>query len=238
MIRLPLAIGTMRLACQRSAIHVANQSIPLKYGYAAPVALRSSALCSNIRAYSQTATISSTSPVPSPTDTVKIYEGVLAGKFWRLKILSMSTSVVCLCAQPVLIEKGAQMAGTAGVVALCSVGGFFTFITPILLHFVVKKYVIAMEHNPVTDEYTATTISLFLRRKKVSIDKIRSFVLIVSYHYMFCILFIDHIQSERCFHTRNYGHVHIIQGWQSRSSAVCRCTQFHRFASLCTAHGP
>lgn len=166
MIRLPLAIGTMRVACQRAASLASYQTtsaIPL--GSVAPMALRS---CLSTRKYSQTATISPTSPAPPPSDTVKIYKGNLAGKFWRLKIFSMSTSVLCLCAQPTLIEKGAQLAGTAGVVALCSVGGFFAFITPVLLHLVAKKYVIEMEHNPVTDEYTATTISLFLRKKKVS----------------------------------------------------------------------
>lgn len=164
MLRLPTAFVALRFGCQCGP-HTIDQNLSTKIGYVVATAVKLPNTISVRRAYSQTATVASSS---SPSDTVKIYTGSLASKFWRLKFFSMSTSVLALSAQPVLIEKGAQMAGTAGVVGLCSVAGFFTFITPVLLHFVVKKYVTEMEHNPVTDEYTATTISLLMRKKKVS----------------------------------------------------------------------
>lgn len=168
--RLPLITGVLRMACQRSSTAITPKP-SANLGYVPPIALASPTANHIHRFYSQTNSTSSaasTLSASSASDTVKIYSGNLTGKFWRLKLFSMSTSVVGLCAQPVLVEKGAQLAGTAGVIALCSIGGFFCFITPVLLHFVVKKYVIEMEHNPTTDEYTATTISLFMRKQKVS----------------------------------------------------------------------
>lgn len=52
-------------------------------------------------------------------------------------------------------------------VFLCTIGGFFTFVTPLLLHFITKKYVTELHYNPQTEEYTATTISLLLQKIKV-----------------------------------------------------------------------
>lgn len=155
----------MRVACQRSPTAISNVGT-LRSGYVSPAVLSSPTICSvSHRLYSQSAPGSH--PEAAPT-AVKIYSGSLSSRLWRVKLFSLSTSVLGICAQPVLIEKGAQMAGTAGVIALCSVAGFFAFVTPVLLHTVVKKYVTEMEHNPATDEYSATTISLFMRKQKVS----------------------------------------------------------------------
>lgn len=51
-------------------------------------------------------------------------------------------------------------------VAFCGVVGFFTFLTPALLHFFTKGYVVRLYHDPGTDVYTAVTYSVFLREKK------------------------------------------------------------------------
>lgn len=167
MFRIPATIGALRSACHHSTLAI-NRSPATKIGYVAAATVKLPSTVSHNRAYSSTATISSSSSSSSTSDAVKIYTGSMSGKFWRVKIFSASTSVLGICAQPVLIEKGAAIAGTAGVVALCSVAGFFAFVTPVLLHLVVKKYVIEMDYNRTTDEYTATTISLLMRKKKVS----------------------------------------------------------------------
>lgn len=44
---------------------------------------------------------------------------------------------------------------------------FFTFVTPLLIHAVSKKYVTELYYNKKDDSYTAVTISLLLRPKKV-----------------------------------------------------------------------
>ena len=46
---------------------------------------------------------------------------------------------------------------------------FFTFATPLLVHYVSKKYVTEMYYNKMTDTYTAITYSLFLRKIQVTV---------------------------------------------------------------------
>lgn len=46
----------------------------------------------------------------------------------------------------------------------------FTFVTPILLHFIAKKYVREMYFNPDNAEYTAVTYSFWVQDKVVSIN--------------------------------------------------------------------
>lgn len=96
-----------------------------------------------------------------------VYTGSLSEKMKAVKIFSLATSVAGLAIQPVLIEQGAILGGTPMVVFLCTFAGFFTFITPALLHFVTKKYVTQMHYNRTNDEYIATTISFFLQKKLV-----------------------------------------------------------------------
>ncbi|ALC43473.1 CG7506 [Drosophila busckii] len=94
----------------------------------------------------------------------RIYFGTLAPRMKVVKLFSLSTSLAGLAAQPILMEQGMKIGGTGMAVFLCSVGGFFTFVTPLLLHFVTKKYVTELHYNPATQEYTATTISLLLMK--------------------------------------------------------------------------
>ena len=64
-------------------------------------------------------------------------------------------------------QSGAEkpMALMLGMGAFMS---FFTFATPLLVHYVSKKYVTEMYYNRITDTYTAITYSLFLRKNQVS----------------------------------------------------------------------
>lgn len=101
-------------------------------------------------------------------DLKRIYYGTLAPRMRMVKLFSLTTSLAGLAAQPVLMEQGIKIGGTGMAIFLCSVGGFFTFVTPLLLHFVTKKYVTELHYNQATDEYIATTISLILLKIKVS----------------------------------------------------------------------
>ena len=64
-----------------------------------------------------------------------------------------------------------QISGNTGNLALAVAGGafmsFFTFATPLLIHWVAKKYVTELLYNKIDDSYTAITYSLLLREKKV-----------------------------------------------------------------------
>lgn len=96
-----------------------------------------------------------------------IYTGKFQSRIIRVKLFSLSTSLVGLAAQPVLLEKGMELGGAGLATFLCSLAGLFTFVTPVLLHFITKKYVIKITHDPKTDEYVATTVSFFLMKNEV-----------------------------------------------------------------------
>lgn len=101
------------------------------------------------------------------TSTNQIYSGTLTPKIRAVKAFSLSTSILGLMSQPLLIEKTSQLGGTSIVILVCSFVGFFTFVTPLVLHFITKKYVTEINYDPKTDEYTATTLSILLMKKEV-----------------------------------------------------------------------
>lgn len=99
----------------------------------------------------------------------KIYHGSLASQIRLVKLFSLGTSMGGVIAQPMLYEKGIQLGGTPMVVFMCSFVGFFTFVTPLMLHWITRNYVTELHYNVSKDSYTATTLTLFLRQKKVCI---------------------------------------------------------------------
>lgn len=97
-----------------------------------------------------------------------IYTGQFKTRIIRVKMFSLMTSAMGLSAQPILLEKGMEIGGKGLATFLCTLAGVFTFVTPVLLHFVTKKYVIQITHDRETDEYVATTVSLFLMKNEVT----------------------------------------------------------------------
>lgn len=73
-----------------------------------------------------------------------------------------------MIAQPVLYQKAAEMGSSLPITfAVCGFVGFFTFVTPFLLHSVTKRYVTELHFDPLTQEYEATIISFFLTKKLI-----------------------------------------------------------------------
>lgn len=80
------------------------------------------------------------------------------------------TSGAGLCIQPLLLQKASEVGSSiAATIGVCTIAGFFTFVTPILIHLVTRKYVTSLEYNEKNDEYIATVISFFLKEKKASV---------------------------------------------------------------------
>lgn len=98
-----------------------------------------------------------------------IYAGPLTPQIKAVKIFSLTSSVAGLMAQPIIVKQAATIGSTSLLVIMCSMVGFFTFITPLLLHFVTKKYVTDIHYDPSTGTYKATTINFFLAEKEVSV---------------------------------------------------------------------
>lgn len=120
----------------------------------------------------------------SNPNEVSIYQGKITKQILRVKMFSWTTSMMGLLAQPVLWHKGLEVSGTGLSVFLCSVAGFFT-LTPMLLHFVTKKYVIDIKYNETTDEYTCVTISFFMFKREVTFNIHDDFTISLSIDQMF-----------------------------------------------------
>lgn len=114
----------------------------------------------------------------------KVYSGPLTSKMKAVKVFSLTTSITGIAAQPIVIEQASNLGGTPLVVLMSGFVGFFTFVTPVLLHWITKKYVTAMAFNPKTEEYTATTISFFLTPSYVSFLCFENFRIDCFYWYL------------------------------------------------------
>lgn len=105
---------------------------------------------------------------PEETEPHLIYSGPLTRQMRSLKVFSLTTSGMGLGMQPVLWEKAGEVHLAANV-AVFGMVGFFTFVTPFLIHSLCKKYVTEISYDPKKDEYEAITFNLFLRKRQVSI---------------------------------------------------------------------
>ncbi|CAG9094307.1 unnamed protein product [Plutella xylostella] len=98
----------------------------------------------------------------------RVYYGILTPQIKGVKVFSLSSSVLGLFAQPIILREASNIGSTSLIVAMCTVVGFFTFVTPLMLHFITKKYVTEIHYDPDTSIYKATTISFFLIPKQLS----------------------------------------------------------------------
>jgi len=104
------------------------------------------------------------------TDTsrgnIQVYYGSLTPQIRAVKIFSILSSVAGVASQPFLMYQVPNL-GTPVSVALFGFVGFFTFVTPFLLHMITKKYVTHIYFNSDTGNYSAIRLNFFLREKMV-----------------------------------------------------------------------
>ncbi|XP_063618566.1 transmembrane protein 70 homolog, mitochondrial [Cydia splendana] len=96
----------------------------------------------------------------------RIYYGPLTPQIKAVKVFSLSSSAAGLVAQPIIINEAATIGSTSLLVAICSVVGFFTFVTPILLHQITKKYVTRIDYDSANATYRAITYNFFIAEKQ------------------------------------------------------------------------
>ncbi|XP_051944099.1 transmembrane protein 70, mitochondrial [Hippocampus zosterae] len=129
-------------------------------------AVKRSPLCLKPKARSHTPT-SFLSTEAQSEDGNLIYTGSLATAVRGVKFFSYSTSGASLCLMPqILLKSGLGVQSPTLQVAFCGIVGFFTFLTPALLHLFTKGYVIRLYHNPERDTYVAVTYSLLLTERR------------------------------------------------------------------------
>ncbi|KPP71055.1 transmembrane protein 70, mitochondrial-like [Scleropages formosus] len=102
----------------------------------------------------------------SSTEGELIYTGNLGKAVLGVKFFSYSSSIFSICVTPYLLLKtGLGLHSLALQVAILSFLGFFTFLTPVLLHMITKGYVVRLYYNKGTDTYAAVTYSALLVEK-------------------------------------------------------------------------
>ncbi|XP_034232665.1 transmembrane protein 70 homolog, mitochondrial [Thrips palmi] len=95
-----------------------------------------------------------------------IYKGRLEREIIRVKVFSMTTSVMGLVFQPVLYNQASSL---PVLIATCTVAGFFTFVTPVLLHQLAKRHVNRITYSKKEDNYIAHTTSFFFKDIQIPI---------------------------------------------------------------------
>nr|XP_020668591.1 transmembrane protein 70, mitochondrial [Pogona vitticeps] len=96
-----------------------------------------------------------------------IYRGNLAKAVAGVKFFSYSTSMLNIAIMTYIsLGTGFDIDSLPLKIALYSGIGFFTFVTPVMLHFFTKGYVIRLYHKAETDTYTAFTYNIILAEKK------------------------------------------------------------------------
>ena len=97
-----------------------------------------------------------------------VYDGVLKGQLKRVKLISLTSSAMGAALQPQIIMNAGEHSMLATGAFLVTVG-FFTYVTPILIHLLAKRYVTEIIFDPSSSVYTAVVYNLFLRRREVEI---------------------------------------------------------------------
>uniref|UniRef100_A0A8D2B434 Transmembrane protein 70 n=1 Tax=Sciurus vulgaris TaxID=55149 RepID=A0A8D2B434_SCIVU len=95
-----------------------------------------------------------------------IYSGNLALGIIGVKCFSYSTSMLSIAFLPYIFAQNNIIFGSLPLqILFYGIIGSFTVITPVLLHFVTKGYVIRLHHEATTDTYKAITYSVVLSEK-------------------------------------------------------------------------
>ncbi|KAK3929057.1 Transmembrane protein 70-like protein, mitochondrial [Frankliniella fusca] len=93
-----------------------------------------------------------------------VYQGRMETQIRRTKLFSFSTTIIGLAVQPMLYN---QVTSLPVLIVTCSIAGFFTFITPFLLHQLVKKYVNHVSYNEENDTYYAHCTTFLFQERKI-----------------------------------------------------------------------
>lgn len=92
-----------------------------------------------------------------------IYTGNLARTVFGVKCFSYSTSLISLAFLPYIFAQNNIIFGSLPLqILFYGIIGSFTLITPALLHFITKGYVIRLYHEAATDTYKAITYNVVL----------------------------------------------------------------------------
>lgn len=88
-----------------------------------------------------------------------VYMGSISSKVYASKLISLSSTAIGIGIQPGLMKYMAENSFPLPVqVVLETFCGFFVFITPFLLHFVARRYIMRLYFDPETKIFTAVSL--------------------------------------------------------------------------------
>ncbi|XP_044513886.1 transmembrane protein 70, mitochondrial [Gracilinanus agilis] len=106
-------------------------------------------------------------PLEQSEDGRLIYTGNMARAVFGVKCFSYSTSLLSLALLPYIFGQANVEFGSLPLkIAFYGALGTFTLITPMILHFITKGYVVRLYHEAKTDIYTAITYNVVLLEKR------------------------------------------------------------------------
>ena len=84
-----------------------------------------------------------------------------------VKMFSYTTTVATMFMMPYLLSETQLATRSLAVQAIIiAIASLFTFVSPVLLHLLTKRYVTRMYHDAEEDTYTAVTYNVFIMEKK------------------------------------------------------------------------
>lgn len=99
-----------------------------------------------------------------------VYYGPLSSRVRGLKILSVSSSMTCMALLPYVFMRAENLPpflqATCGLIS-----GFFIFLQPCIIHWLVYRYVTALYYNRETKIFTVTTLTFIGTKKDMTFTK-------------------------------------------------------------------
>lgn len=99
-----------------------------------------------------------------------IYNGTLTNKVRNIKMISLLSSVASVISQPIIYMKILEEDNVVGAGTLFALLNILTISSPLLIHFLTRRYVIEMYHYPKEEKYTAKLYSFFCKKREVFIS--------------------------------------------------------------------
>ncbi|XP_061196967.1 transmembrane protein 70 homolog, mitochondrial-like [Saccostrea echinata] len=99
-----------------------------------------------------------------------VYYGPLSARVRGLKILSVSSSLTCMALLPYVFMRAENLPpflqATCGLIS-----GFFIFLQPCIIHWLVYRYVTALYYNRENKTFTVTTLTFIGTKKDMTFTK-------------------------------------------------------------------
>ncbi|XP_066151260.1 transmembrane protein 70 homolog, mitochondrial [Euwallacea fornicatus] len=121
----------------------------------------------NSRGFSSDSAKKASTPDKQKNLYKKMYSAPLTAHVKSVKVFSISSSIVGILAQPILYKEIVSTGNVPVIIAAYSFIGFFTIITPLLLHFITKKYITELSYNEDTNTYLIKSLNFFSITKEM-----------------------------------------------------------------------